>query len=209
MHVSSGSVIERMSSRRFGECLVALTCLIASLTPCATALAQDDVTSGEFTIRSAYTQELDGVYHVSAQIDYGLTETAIEALNNGVALTFELDIEVQRKRRWLPDKNEHQLLQRYELSFDSLTERYIVRSINSGEQNTYDTLASALRGLGNVDRLPVIDAALLNAERDYFIAIRTSLDVKSFRGPLRLLASLLNFGEWRLASGWHTWALNP
>ena len=184
--------------------------LVGTVVGCGSVVyAQDDVTSGEFTIRSAYTQELDGVYHVSAQIDYGLTDTAIEALNNGVTLTFELDIEVQRKRRWLPDKNEHRLLQRYELSYDSLTERYIVRSLNSGEQNTYDTLAASLRGLGRIDTLPVIDAALLKGDRAYFIAVRASLDVKSFRGPLRLIASLLNFGEWRLASAWHTWALNP
>lgn len=173
------------------------------------ALAQDDATSGRFSVRSAYSQELAGVYHVSAQIDYGLTDTAIEALNSGVPLTFELDIEVVRKRRWLPDRTEHELLQRYELSFHSLTQRYIVRNVNSGEQQSYDTLASSLRGLGEVDRLPVIDAELLDPDRTYRISLRTTLDVKSLSGPLRLLASLFRFNDWRMASDWHAWALNP
>ncbi len=194
---------------RIGRPLGAWSLALACLWMLLPALAQDDATSGEFSIRSAYSQELDGVYHVSAQVDYGLTETATEALNNGVALTFNLDIDVKRERRFLPDKSEHQLQQRYELSFDSLTERYVVRSINSGEQKTYNTLASALRGLGDIDRLPVIDAALLSPDKDYSIAIRASLDTRSFRGVLRLLASVLSFGEWRLSSGWHAWALNP
>ncbi|MEM6641065.1 MAG: DUF4390 domain-containing protein [Pseudomonadota bacterium] len=206
MHVSSSSANDSFGRRRAGVRL--LSCLLL-LAASIAANAQDDATSGEFTIQSAYTQMLDGVYHVSAQINYGLTRSAIDALNNGVDLTFELDIEVKRKRRWLPDKTEHELRQRYELSFDALTQRYVVRLLNSGEQTSFDTLSAALRGLGDVDRVPVIDAALLKAERDYRIAVRTSLDTKSFRGPLRLLASLFKFGEWRLASSWHSWALNP
>ncbi|MFK7887926.1 MAG: DUF4390 domain-containing protein [Gammaproteobacteria bacterium] len=183
--------------------------VMAVLAGCTTAFAQEDATSGRFEVRSAYTQELDGVYHVSAQIDYGLTDAAIEALTNGVPLTFKLEISVERQRRWLPDDTEHELLQRYELSFHALTERYIVRNLNSGEQNSFGTLSSALRGLGEIDRLPVIDASLLNAERDYRIAMRTTLDIKSLSGPLRLLASLFRIGDWRLASDWHAWALNP
>jgi hypothetical protein len=182
---------------------------VVALGVCATAVAQEDVTSGRFDVRSAYTQELDGVYHVSAQIDYGLTGAAVEALTNGVPLTFELAISVERQRRWLPDDTEHELLQRYELSFHALTERYIVRNLNSGEQNSFGTLASALRGLGDVDRLPVIDASLLNPEREYRIKMRTTLDINTLSGPLRLLASLFRIGDWRLASDWHAWALNP
>jgi hypothetical protein len=184
--------------------------VLAVLAFCSVAShGQDDTTSGRFEVRSAYTQKLDGVYHVSAEIDYGLTEAAIDALSNGVPLTFKLDIEVVRARRWLPDKSAHELLQRHELSFHALTERYLVRNLNSGEQQSYATLSAALRGLGTIDRLPVIDASLLDADRVYRISMRSTLDIKSFSGPLRLLASLFRFNDWRLASEWHTWALNP
>ena len=176
---------------------------------CNHALAQDDASTGRFDVRSAYTQVLDGVYHVSAQIDYGLTQPAIDALRNGVPLTFKLDIEVSRKRRWMPDVTEHELLQRYELSFHALSERYIVRNLNSGEQHSFDTLSSALVGLGDIDRLPVLDASLLKDDKDYRIGMRATLDIKSLSGPLRLLASLFRFNDWRLTSNWHTWALNP
>ena len=188
----------------------AMALVLAALAFFATpSHAQEDATSGRFDVRSAYSQNLDGVYHVSAEIDYGLTDAAIEALSNGVPLTFELDIEIVRKRRWLPDATAHELLQRHELSFHALTERYLVRNLNSGEQHSYDTLSAALRGLGTIDRLPVIDASLLDDDREYLISLRSTLDVKSLSGPLRLLASLFRIGDWRLASEWHTWALNP
>ncbi|MFK8014362.1 MAG: DUF4390 domain-containing protein [Gammaproteobacteria bacterium] len=171
--------------------------------------AQDDASTGRFDVRSAYTQVLDGVYHVSAQIDYGLTQPAIDALRNGVPLTFKLDIEVSRKRRFLPDATEHELLQRYELSFHALSGRYVVRNLNSGEQDSFGTLSSALVGLGEVDRLPVLDASLLKDDKTYRIGMRATLDIKSLSGPLRLLASLFRFNDWRLTSKWHAWALNP
>lgn len=204
MNLRSGlRVALPLAARHAGALAAAWVCACLALPAAA------EVTDGQFLVRSAYSQELDGVYHVSAQIDYGLTHAAIDALKSGVPLTFNLSIEVTRVRRFLPDDTEAELRQRYELSFHALTERYLVRNLNSGEQRTFGTLASALRGLGTIDRMPVIDASLLEPDADYTISMRSTLDIKSFRGPLRLLASLLRFNDWRLASKWHTWALNP
>lgn len=190
--------------------------ILAVATPwmlgCAMAFsppAAADATSGQFLVRSAYTEINDGVYYVSAEIDYSLTDPAIAALGSGVPLTFDLQIEVSRVRRFLPDDGVYSLKQSYELSFHALTERYVVRNINSGEQENFGTLSAALHGMGQIEDLPVIDGSLLRADRNYRIALRTTLDLKSFPGPLRLLASLFRFNDWRLASKWHSWALNP
>jgi len=171
--------------------------------------ARADATDGQFLVRSAYTEVSDGVYYVTADIDYSLTQPAIQALGSGVPLTFQLQIEVSRQRRFLPDDNVASLRQSYELSFHALTERYVVRNLNSGEQDNFGTLAAALHGLGQIDALPVIDSSLLDEDRSYRIALRSTLDLKSFPGPLRLLAQLFRFNDWRLASKWHSWALNP
>lgn len=199
-----GSCVALPLARR-GSGVVLAACLCAMVALPAFA----DANSGHFQVRSAYSQELDGVYHVTAHIDYGLTEAAVEALRNGVPLTFNTNIDVTRQRRFLPDTTVAELVQRYELSFHALTERYLVRNLNSGEQRTFGTLASALRGLGTINRMPVIDASLLDEDRNYTISMRSTLDIKTFRGPLRLLASLFRFNDWRLASEWHSWALNP
>ena len=184
--------------------------LLIALAAVGTGLAQDDIErEGYFEVRSAATELVDDVHTLNARLQLVLSSEALAALSSGVPLTIELQIEIIRVRRWYLDEGEAQLAVRYELEYRPLSQRYIVRNLNSGEQRSFGTLASALRGLGTIDRMPVIDASLLKADRDYTISMRSTLDIKSLRGPLRLLASLLRFNDWRLASKWHTWALNP
>ena len=191
------------SSRLHGYSLLKLAavwlCLVCAATP---ALAK-----GEFSVRSALAFERDGVYYIDASIYYELNDFAIEALESGVALTFEVRIEVQRNRRWRPDKGVAELLQLYELQYHALSERYIVRNVNSGEQNTFLTLSGALAALGEIEDLPLLDAALLRQNRTYEVRLKAVLDIRSFPGPLRLLSAF--FGDWRLASRWYEWQLTP
>lgn len=167
---------------------------------CAPAFA-----AGDFTVRTASTQNIDGVYYVNASIDYRLNETALEALESGVALTFEVRIEVERNLRWRPDKSVAELLQLYELQYHALSQRYILLNLNSGEQNIYSTLPAALAALGRVQQLPLLDAALLRPNRVYEVRLRAVLDIRSFPGPLRLFSAF--FGDWRLVSNWYEWRL--
>lgn len=172
--------------------------------------ARADDRAGEFLIRDAWDTYVEGVYYVDAQIDYGLNEEAIDALLNGVPLGFDLRVDVVERRRYFFDNTVHTVHQRSELSFHALTERYVLRNTNSGAQQTFGTMASALRALGKVERLPVLDATLLNPRRRYRYEMRTSLEVES-DGPLQVLTSLFWFNDWRTQSKWRRWTLthNP
>ncbi len=180
---------------------------LAALCLCLMVAAPPAAAKGEFLVRNAVAFERDGVYYINASIDYELNDFAIEALESGVALTFEVRLEVERSRRWRPDKEVAELLQLYELQFHALSERYIVRNLNSGEQNTYLTLGGALGALGQIENLPLLDAALLKPERIYEVRLKAVLDIRSFPGPLRLVSAF--FGDWRLASRWYEWRLTP
>ena len=168
---------------------------------------QADPAAGLFEVRSAFAQVDNGVYYVNAKVDYTLSETAREALMSGVTLTLEVQIEVDRIRRYFPDKNVASLRQQYQLQYHALSERYVTLNLNSGEQLTFGSLSAAVRSLGTINSLPVLDAALLNPDKRYEIRLRAVLDIRSFPGPLRLLAAL--FDEWRLASEWFVWPLQP
>ncbi|HUO81613.1 MAG TPA: DUF4390 domain-containing protein [Gammaproteobacteria bacterium] len=168
------------------------------------AAAQDE---GRFDIRSAYTSLRDGVYFLDARVEYRLSDAALEALESGVALTLELQIEVTRRRRFLPDPEVAMLRQRNQLQFHALSQRYVVRNLNSGEQASYATLYAALNAAGRIAALPLIDASLLDDDDDYDVQLRALLDVREIPGPLRLLAFWLD--DWRLASEWYTWPLRP
>lgn len=165
----------------------------------AAALAAD----GRFEVRSAAARLSDGVYYVDARIDYRLSDKALEALENGVALTVQLQIEVIRKRAFLPDALIAELQQDSTLTYEPLTQRYVVRNINSGQQSSYATLFSALSSLGRVNGLPVIDAALLDADSPHRMRLRAVLDQDTLPGPLRLIAFWSS--GFRLASDWYGW----
>jgi hypothetical protein len=148
------------------------------------------------------------VYYLDAKILYDLPTTADEALRSGVTLTVEVQIEVERLRRFLlPDKGVASLLQRYALQYHALSDRYIVRNINSAEQATYPTLAAAEAALGNVQDLPVLDAALLEGGARHQISVRATLSIRRLPVPLRLFAVF--FDDWRVESEWYRWRFQP
>ena len=98
-----------------------------------------------------------------------------------------------------------ELAVRYELEYRPLSQRYIVRNTNSGDQDSFATLYSALNNLGRVQGLPVIDDALLQPGDDYRVRLRALLQTQQYPAPLRLL--LFWRGEWQLESEWFEWLL--
>jgi hypothetical protein len=166
------------------------------------ALAKDSL----FEIRSASSRLDDGVWFVTARVDLGLSEEAIEALKSGVVLPIQMQIKLTRGRKWWPDKEIATLEQSYHLSYQPLSERYVVKNLNSGEQDSFATLFSAMNTMGRVIDLPVIDASLLEAGEAYEIALRAVLDQNTLPGPLRLIAFWSD--GFRLASDWYSWKLN-
>ena len=156
-------------------------------------------------VRSALTRLQAGVWFLDADIDYTLNETAIEALESGLALDIELTIRLTQRRRLIWDPTFAELKQRYQLQYHALTERYILRNLNSGEQASFGTLSSALLELGTVRSLPIIDDALLSRGERYDVAIRAVVDIKQLRGPLAVIRLLWN--DWRITGDWVKWRL--
>lgn len=179
---------------------VGASLLLALLT--ALAWAADE---GRFAIRTVYTDTRDGVIFLNADVDYELSEVARKALASGVELTIELQIEVVRDRRMWIDGEIANLLQRYQLSYQPLSERYVTRNLNSGDQMSFAGLAAALEHLGRVRDLPLLDDTLLRPGKRYEIRVRAVLDTRDLAGPLRLISFF--WSDWRLESEWYEWPL--
>ena len=171
--------------------------------PVAPPVAYDD--PGHFEVREARTELRDGVYLLSAEIDYRLSTEAREALHAGVPLVIRLDVEIIDPRRWWFDNDAAELRQSYQLEYHALSERYLVLNVNSGEQTSFGSLSTALRSLGTVRRFPLIDAPVLEEGRGYDVRLRAVLDEEQFPGPLRLLAFWRR--DWSIASDWYRWPL--
>lgn len=156
-------------------------------------------------IRNASTQLDDGVWYLSARIDYRLNRETLEALQNGIPLTFELQVELTRQRNWLPDEDVAELRQDFELSWQPLSRGYLVRNKNSGDQRAHTTLFAALKDLGRISELPLIDASLVDDGEDYQVSLRAILDQQQLPGPLRMLAFWDD--DFTLESEWYRWNL--
>ncbi len=171
-----------------------------------TGLAQDDIErEGYFEVRSATTEIVEGVHTLDARLQLVLSSEALAALESGVTLTIELQMQIIRVRRWIVDDVEAELAVRYELEYRPLSQRYIVRNLNSGEQDSFATLYSALNSLGRIQGLPVIDDALLRANRAYRVRLRAMLNTQQYPATLRLL--FFWRGQWQLQSEWFEWLL--
>ena len=188
-------------SRLLRVSVVASLCLLVS-----TAWSQDEIErAGYFEVRSASTRLVGGVHLLDGRLQLVLSSEALEALSSGVPLTIELQLELIRVRRFVWDDAEAELAIRYELEYRPLSQRYIVRNLNSGNQDSFATLYSALNNLGRVQGLPVIDDALLEAGKDYRIRLRAMLQTQQYPAPLRLLFFWRD--QWQLQSEWLEWLL--
>lgn len=193
-------------NRRFRR-LPALWLALLVLPIAGNAVAQDgkEDREGYFEIRSAESELIDGVHVLDARMQLVLSSEALRALSSGFTLTIELQAELIRVRRWYIDNLEAELATRYELEYHPLTQRYIVRNLNSGDQDSFATLYSALNNLGRVQGLPLIDDAVLEAGSTYRIRVRALLQTRQYSAPIRLL--FFWRGQWQLESEWFEWIL--
>lgn len=155
-------------------------------------------------IRSAYIEPADRVYELTATLNFDLPNGAREAIREGVPLSLHLEIVVKRQRSYWLDETVATLDQSYELAYRALSERYLVRNLNSGEQASYATFDAALDALRVISRLPILDQALVSPSRPHEISMRANLDVRTMPDTLRFV--LFWSDDWRQRSEWYTWS---
>ncbi len=209
LHVSRGrpdNTNDNMSQNRIFTLASLLLSVLASAVVLTPAQAQlQPPREGFFDVRSATTVMVAGVHELQARLQLILSAEALDALESGVPLTIELNLEVIRVRGLWFDDVEAALTVTYELEYRPLSQRYILRNLNSGDQNSFATLYSALNNLGRIHGLPVIDDALLQPGSAYRMRLRALLSTRQFPAPLRILFFWRS--QWQLQSDWYSWTI--
>lgn len=168
---------------------------------CAPALGQDDP---GFRVLEADSRLEDGVHRVDARIDYTFSEDAVEAMQNGVAITVSVRMQVLRNRP-LFDETIAQVRARYRLQAHSLSERFVATNLSTDESKTFRSLDAMTRDIGVISNFPLLDDRVLESGQDYHVRLRATLDIESLPAPMRPLAYLSS--SWRLSSDWTSWPL--
>jgi len=149
----------------------------------------------------------DGVYELDVDLGLNLPGGARRAIEAGLTLRLNYEIEIARVRRYLPDPDVASLVQSYELGYHALSQRYLLRNRNTGEQQDFGALSSALDRLATVRGLPLIDAALLDPGTTYEIRVRAELRLRSAPDTFGWL--LFWTEDWSATSEWYEWTHRP
>ena len=163
--------------------------------------------AGRFEVRSADLELKEGVYHLNARIDLPISEAVRRGLVEGVPLTLEVDLDIERKRQLLPNSRVAELTQRYRLQYNAVSARYILRNENSGQQESLGTVDEAIAHLSEVHSLPALDKALIAADRRYEGRVKAKIDFGTVPFTLRLLMFWVS--DWHRESDWYAWTFQP
>ena len=189
----------------FHKKLVNLISLILFLSALNVSAQMRPNHEGYFDVRSATTILDKQNYLLDARLQLFLSDEALNALNSGVPLTIELNVEIIRSRRFLPDAKEDELQFQYELEYRPLSQRYIVRDVKGDTQDSYATLFSALNKLGKLQDLVLTQNSSLDPQSKYRFRLQALLSTKQYSAPLRMLFFWRN--QWDLKSEWFEWQL--
>lgn len=171
----------------------------------ASAGAQDEpVEPPKLEVRSAFLERQDNVYQLNTTLAFELPEGARQAIIDGVVMNLDLEIVLRRARRFWFDESVATLVQNYQLEHRALSERYLVRNVNSGEQTSFPTLDRALDSLRVITDLPILDQSLIEPDNQYEISLQASLDVRTIPRALRFLLFLAD--DFRQRSERYIWS---
>lgn len=182
----------------------ALRGLLVLLLSAVCLVAQADTLDGVLEVRSAYVNVDRGVFLLHARVEYPVNPAIRRALRDGVTLTFDLEVRVDRERHFWFNANIMQLTLRRQLSFHAVSQRYVVREVRSGDQETFPTLEEALAYLGKVDDYPILVEPQLDGG-NYIVSVRAG--VRRGRLPASLRALLFWTNDWHRVSEWYSWQL--
>jgi hypothetical protein len=145
------------------------------------------------------------LFHLSGGFAIQLSPTLDEALRRGVQLTFVQAVEAERARDWWLAEGLSDLERSVRLSYNALLRQYSVTL--SGVSSTHDSLADALRAVGDLRDWAVVNVKQVKKKSEYKIHVRMYLDISQLPKPLQVNA-LASSRRWQLDSGWQERVIN-
>jgi hypothetical protein len=172
---------------------------------CLLCLAGAAHGADELVIRSPGVTSNNGVYVLSARLQFQTPDDVEQQIRDGATLALDLQVRFARRRNWWRDAVLAELEQRYELQYHSVSERYVLRNLNSGAQAAFVTLTEALVSLQQIENVPLIDQNLLAPDERNEISLHARMELRSIPGVLRTL--LFWRSEYAEESIWYTWPM--
>jgi hypothetical protein len=147
----------------------------------------------------------NGMYIVDASVRFVLTDDMRDALNSGIALIYDVEVEIRSTGDWLWDDVVARSVQRISLEYHSLSGTYVVSNTTSKLRRSFRDLDEALQALGDLSNLAISEERHLPRPGPYRARMRIGLDLQTLPAPLRPIAYLSP--SWPLHSDWFEWTV--
>ncbi len=157
-----------------------------------------------FEVYYAQVEKIGNGYILNAKIKYPLTPRVNEALDNGVPITFQQNIELIHSipvlgQFWQWKTTLWSAELRYELRYHALSKQYVMQSLDTQYQRNFPSLDSALSALGSINLLNLPPEYLEDID-NITLQIRSGLDLYALPTPMRPGALISK--KWQLTSPW-------
>ena len=140
---------------------------------------------------------------LNATFEFEVPQALEEAVQKGIAVYFNIEFELFRKRWYWFDRKVSSSTLTYRLSYSPLTRQY--RLARGGLSQSFDSLEEALGLLKSVRQWKVIEPGVLSPRDSYEAQVRMRLDVTQLPKPFQVNA--ITSREWNLASDWRELAV--
>ena len=140
---------------------------------------------------------------LNATFEFEVPQALEEAVQKGIAVYFNIEFELFRKRWYWFDRKVSSSTLTYRLSYSPLTRQY--RLARGGLSQSIESLEEALGLLKSVRQWKVIEPGVLSPRDSYEAQVRMRLDVTQLPKPFQVNA--ITSREWNLASDWRELAV--
>jgi hypothetical protein len=179
--------------------------LLLSLIAAAPSRASDDIELHSFNVSTR-----GGKFLFSARAVVSVDEEVRSALATGVTINLKLQALVEKKSRYWFDELVKKLELQRELSWNALSERYVLRYDSgegeAGRQQTFSTLEDALLAAGVVENWQIVAENELDAHATYEFSMQARLRRGRMPSTLKDLTSWMRY--WNHRSEWQSWTLH-
>lgn len=159
--------------------------------------------AGDIVIRGADLRYENDILMLDANAELLFSEDAIDALMSGIALTMELELRIDRPRRFVWDKEIFATTRRYSIQRHALSDQFVLTSLVTGERRVHRSLENAIADLGRVQGLPLAERDDVTLPEETLNALRWRLAIDALPAPMIPLAYVSP--SWRMSSGWYRW----
>ncbi|MGB0866399.1 MAG: DUF4390 domain-containing protein [Granulosicoccaceae bacterium] len=160
---------------------------------------------GRVHFNSLVSYVVDSRVYLSTDVSLQLSGLARSALESGVALEFDIDIQVWRQLSFWPDETLRRYQISHRLSYQELTRSYRLERLESGERASFSNLTDALHALASLRDLVLLPESELKSGRKHYGSMTISLDIDALPSPLRTQAYFSR--AWKLQGGEQQWRI--